>query len=140
VVFTFNNNTEQTQVRLERAVAASEVSVSPEQIRLLARAGKWGSAELHFRNRGAAPAQVALQRPTDLTLSVQPESFDLPAGAQQAVSVMVDANVLGEQRRETELHWSVDGNARPPLPIVAEARGGGLLAGITGRFRRGKGE
>ena len=139
VVFTFNNNVEQVPVRIHRAAAVSAVTVSPSQLHLNAPAGGWGKLDITFQNSGAGAANVQLQPPNDLMLEVDPESFLLPPGAKQVVTLSVDASVLGENRIVTEVGWSVDGNARPPLPLAAEARSGmGLLAGLAGRFRRKK--
>lgn len=133
VFFTFPGAYQEVPVRLRRAVEVASVVLDPPQLRLNLPAGGSGSGKLRFTNQGSAPATVRIIPPPDVTLSVNPDHFVLGPGARQEVAVGMDASAVGEAELSSVLHWAVEGNPRPDIPLNAAVRKG---AGLLGLFKR----
>jgi serine/threonine-protein kinase len=136
VIFTFANAALEVPVVLRRTVPAVEVQHQPQSLRLNVPPGAFASARITFNNPGYQPVRVRVQSPVNLPLAIQPEEFLLPASGRQDVMISVDASVLGESDASTALRWSVDGNSRPPIPLQATVRRGGVLSALGNRFRK----
>ncbi len=137
IVLTFPGSTTEVPVRLQRGTDLAAIQVQPGNIRLYAPPGGFGQARLTFINQGGGPARVAIRAPATLALGVQPEEFVLAPNSRAEVTVSADASTLSEAPIEAALEWSVEGNARPPIPVQAAVRAErGLLGALAGRLRK----
>lgn len=137
LVFTFQNSVQEVPVHLRRAAEAANVQGQPSSLRINVPPGGFGQARLTFTNSGTAPAAVRVQPPVEIVIGIQPEEFVLAPGAKQEVTVSIDSGVLGQVEAQTELRWTVEGNARPNIPLTAAVRqGSGLMSAIAGKFKK----
>jgi hypothetical protein len=136
VLLNFPSGVVHVPVSLTRSHMASEVRCEPAAVRIQAGHGATGGARVTFANVGSAAASVRLQPAPGLHLRVNPVEFTLAPGGRQEVQLEVDAASLGEIEVRSELRWFVEGNARPPIPVTASVRRGGVLDGLAGRLRR----
>ncbi|MCC2672520.1 MAG: hypothetical protein K0Q72_4992, partial [Armatimonadetes bacterium] len=137
IVFSFPGDIAEVPVLLRRQAQVADVYVQPNALKVHVAPGGSGHARLTFSNHGGAPTQIRIIRPPDFVMSVSPEEFTLPAGSKQEVTVSVDAQIVGDSEAHVELRWTVEGNARPNIPVnAAVRRGGSLLTAFTDRFRK----
>lgn len=137
VVFTFPGADAEVPVTLRRQAEVADVHVNPTSVRVNVPPEGTGQARLTFSNQGGAPTTVEVHRPPDFVMQVVPSQFVLPPGGKQEVTLSVDAQVLGESEAEVLLRWTVEGNPRPDIRVVAAVRRGtGLLTALADRFRK----
>jgi hypothetical protein len=135
--FSFPGFYQEVPVRLRRAVQVASVTTDPPALRVNVAPGGTGTAKLRFHNQGDAPANVRLIPPPGVALALSAVEFVLPPHARQEVTVSMDAAVVGEAELNTVLHWAVEGNPRPEIPVnAAVRRGAGLLSALTSRFKK----